>query len=172
MYVLFRSERLQRHSAGQRHGGRAAPLNATAPLTFIVAATGDVQPLYAQVSTGAGNASPANDLASFTLGILGAPITVTVAPDPWDAAALAVLWATPTGEWPAGYRVLRGPAPDGPFELVGESAAPDFADMLASRGQTYCYVVQAHNGSAFSPVSGAACGALEMLRVYLPAIER
>jgi hypothetical protein len=44
--------------------------------------------------------------------------------------------------------------------------------MLASRGQTYCYVVQVHNGSALSPVSEPACGALEMLRVYLPAITR
>ncbi len=148
------------------------PLNATAPITFIVAATGDVQPLYAQVTSTGGNASPANDLASLTLGIPSAPITVTVAPDPWDAEALAVLWAMPEGEWPAGYRVLRGPTPAGPFELVGESAAPDFADMLASRGQTYCYVVQAHNGSAFSPVSAPACGVLEMLRVYLPTIER
>jgi hypothetical protein len=97
---------------------------------------------------------------------------VTVAADPWHEEALSVLWAMPEGEWPAGYRVLRGAAPAGPFELVGESAAPDFTDMLASRGQTYCYVVQAHNGSAFSPLSEPACGALEMLRVYLPAIER
>jgi predicted outer membrane repeat protein len=148
------------------------PLNAAVPLTVAVAATGNVQPLYAQVATSGGNASATNDLASLTLGIPSTPITVTVAPDSWNAEALAVLWAMPAGEWPAGYRVLRGATAAGPFELVGESAAPDFADVLAVRGDTYCYVVQAHNGDGFSPVSGPACGALEMLHVYLPAIER
>jgi predicted outer membrane repeat protein len=148
------------------------PLNATAPLTFVVAATGNAQPLYAQVTSTGGNGSTGNDLASLILGIPSVPLTVTVAADPWHEETLSVLWAMPEGEWPAGYRVLRGAAPAGPFELVGESAAPDFTDMLASREQTYCYVVQAHNGSAFSPLSEPACGALEMLRVYLPAIER
>jgi hypothetical protein len=148
------------------------PLNATAALTFTVAATGDAQPLYAQVVTSGGNASAANDRASLTLGLPSAPITVTVTPDAWNDGVMAVLWASPAGERPAGYRILRGATPAGPFELVGESATPDFADVLAVRGVTYCYVVQAHNGDAFSPASDPVCGALERLQVYLPAVSR
>jgi hypothetical protein len=45
------------------------PLNATAPLTFVVAATGNAQPLYAQVTSTGGNAArptiwPASSWAS------------------------------------------------------------------------------------------------------------
>lgn len=148
------------------------PLNATMSLTFTVAATGDVQPLFAQVTTNGGNATTANDRAFLTLGVPSAPVTVTVAPDPWDDDALAVLWVSPADERPAGYRILRGLTATGPFELVGESAAPDFTDVLAVRGETYCYMVQAYNGTAFSPLSGPACGTLEMQNVYLPAIAR
>jgi hypothetical protein len=147
-------------------------LNSSVPLAFPVTAQGGMQPIYAQVITTGDNANPANDLASLMLGMPTAPITLTVEPGVWQPDVLEIAWSVPAEEQPAGYRVLRGTAPGGPFELVGESAVSSYVDTLVERGQTYCYVVQAHNGGALSPMSGVVCGALELLRVYLPQIAR
>ena len=157
---------------GSRTVAGPLALNAGVPLTFSIAAQGGVQPLYAQVITAGGNASPTNDLTALTLGIPTALITLTVAPSPWEPESLEIAWSVSEAEQPAGYLVLRGATAGGPFELVGESAVASYVDNLVARGQTYCYVVQAHNGGTLSPVSGVNCGAVALLQVYLPVITR
>ena len=158
---------------GSRTVAGPLALNAGVPLTFSIAAQGGVQPLYAQVITAGGNASPTNDLTALTLGM-------PCCADHGDGGAEPVGTRIPGNrlERVGGGRACwlshpaRGSCRAGRSNWWASPPWPAMWTTLVARGQTYCYVVQAHNGGALSPVSGVSCGAVELLRLYLPVITR
>ena len=146
--------------------------NQSVPVSFTVTAAPGVQPLYAALATGGGNLSTANDqTAVLTLGRLSAPAMLDVLPSGFTPDALDVSWYPALDENASSYRVLRGAAPGGPFEVIGETQSAVFTDVLAQRGVIYCYAVQAYNGGGnLSPQSEALCGSLPLYAVYLPVM--
>ncbi len=147
-------------------------LNATTTHNFVVAAKGGEMPLFAEVTTSGGNATTTNDRVFLVVGAPSTPTIAGVTASTWTPDAFDIAWAGAENERPAGYRVLRSTTPDGLYELIGESAVAGYTDTLAQRGLTYCYRVQAHNGGAFSPLSEAVCGQLDLLDTFLPIVTR
>src|SRR5262249_47347439 len=78
-------------------------------------------------------------------------VTVPDAPTGLSAAidhgAVVLRWTPPFGMVPrydpAQYRIYRGGAAAGPFEVVGETSPASFIDRTAKGGATYFYVVSA-----------------------------
>ncbi|MFE7929022.1 alginate lyase family protein [Streptomyces sp. NPDC057456] len=77
-----------------------------------------------------------------------------------EERAVRVSWLP--SAWAAGYTVLRGIAPEGPFErLATEVPKPAYTDTDVRAGRTYHYVVAAANSlgaSGSSMVASAAAG--------------
>lgn len=165
--------------AGQPGSGSLLTTQPTAPLAFnemrsisfqVTRSEGEM-PLYAQIVTNGGNVSQSNDVATADLGALPPPALVRVDPSPIYPGVAQVAWQPPAVADIGGYRILRSVTPGGPYELVGETTATFFADLLPSSELTY-YVVQTYDGSGqLSPLSDEvsfAAGA----RAYLPSILR
>ncbi len=131
------------------------------------------QPVYAQVSSMSANGSPKNDVASARLGMLPAPRLVGVAPDAQGEAALRLIWQPSGSAGVSEYRILRGAALTGPFELVGEASGPDHLDVRLQRGQTYCYALVAVGADGvWSAPSNAICAAAPLVKIFVPLIVR
>jgi hypothetical protein len=141
----------------------------TLPFTLI---GGGQQSIYAEVTTTGGNANTPNDRAAMVVGVPSAPKIAGIVADPWMTDTLDIGWTSPAGERPTGYRVLRSTTPNGPFELIGESATAVFADNQVQYRQTYCYQVQAHSNGALSPLSAPVCGELPLTKIYLPLVVK
>lgn len=138
----------------------------------MVAAAG-AQPIYAAVIPTGEDANPQNNRAVADLGALPAPQAVGVQEGTLYEASLAVQWLPLAVPGVAGYRILRGAQPGGPYELVGEAAGAIFNDLPLPRGRTFYYVVQAYDASGVvSPYSQEVSGALPRLSTYLPVVLR
>ncbi|MFJ9020485.1 alginate lyase family protein [Streptomyces sp. NPDC102259] len=77
-----------------------------------------------------------------------------------EERSVTVSWLPST--WAAGYTILRGTAPEGPFErLATEVPKPAYTDTDVRAGRTYHYLVAAANSlgiSGSSMVTSAAAG--------------
>lgn len=72
-----------------------------------------------------------------------------------------------------GYRVVRATSPDGPYELVGITQVPYFADLGLERLVTYYYKLQSYDqGGAVSAYSLPVAARLPGELTYLPMIFR
>ncbi len=142
-------------------------------VSFTLTRQAGAQPIYAQVNSVNANGNPGNDIASADLGTLPAPRLIGVSPDPHDDSAMRLIWQPSGAAGVAGYRILRGPALTGPFDLVGESSDPDHLDVLLHRGQSYCYeVVASDSDGIWSNPSNAICAALPLKQIFMPFIQR
>ncbi|HRQ41171.1 MAG TPA: CARDB domain-containing protein [Chloroflexota bacterium] len=167
--------------AGTPGSGSLLDTQATAPLAFSESRTVSFQvprsagmmPVYAQVVTSGGNVTAVNDVATAVLGALLSPTLVRVDPSPLVDGAAQVAWQAPAIPGVAGYRVLRATAAGGPYELVGETTATYFADLLLTSGTTYHYVVQAYDADGLvSPNSDEVTFTQADNTIYLPIIVR
>ncbi len=167
--------------AGTPGSGSLLDTQATAPLafnesrtvSFQVSRSAGMMPVYAQVVTNGGNVTAANDVATAVLGALLPPTLVRVDPSPLVDRAAQVAWQAPAIPGVAGYRVLRGTAAGGPYELVGETTATFFTDLLLASGATYHYVVQVYDADGLvSPYSDEVTFVLANNTIYLPVIVR
>ena len=85
--------------------------------------------------------------------------------------AMDVMWLSSVADDVAGYRILRSAIITGTYELVGESINPEYTDRLLTRGQNYCYIVQAYDANGLlSSNSDPSCAALSLLKAYLPIV--
>jgi predicted outer membrane repeat protein len=135
-------------------------------------ASGGEQTLNAMLTITGENQSTGNDRAALTLGHLSTPVMGSVTESGEYLDALAIAWVGAPDEYVSGYRILRGDAATGPFELVGEASINNFTDVQVTRGREVCYAVEAYNANSFSTRSAASCGVLPLLNVYLPAVQR
>jgi hypothetical protein len=132
--------------------------NEARPAEFLVVRTSGRQEITAQIV--APDVDPSNNRASIELGQIPPVQQVTVGLSALHPDALTVRWLPPAAAEIRGYRVLRAAAPEGPYELVGESAAPIFHDRLAPRCMTNYYVVRTYGldcvmSNDSQPVAGA-----------------
>ena len=90
---------------------------------------------------------------------LPAPTALTVAA-PATGGALDLAWSAGAGPSPAGYRVLRGTVPGGPYQAVATvGAVTAYRDAGRVDGTRYFYVVAALDGAGnASPFSNEASG--------------
>ena len=86
----------------------------------------------------------------------GLPAPLNVRATAVSASQISVSWSAIGGV--NGYQVLRGPAPGGPFALVGTTPGStlDFLDTGLAPATTYFYVVTAVVGNKVSPPSAAS----------------
>jgi fibronectin type 3 domain-containing protein len=125
------------------------------------------------VTTTSDDLDPGNNAASGDLSEMLAPTFVHVAASTRYRQALEVSWLSSPVEGVAGYRILRGEAPGGPYELVGESEGTLYSDMLLRLDQRYYYVLQVFDATGVrSPYSTEASGMLSLHKIYLPLIRR
>lgn len=147
--------------------------NESVHFVFQMARTSGLQSFFARVVSNGDNGASANDIAAGALGIIPAPLLTGVFIDASLPNALGVQWMPPPAASLGGYRLLRRLNSGGPYELVGETTATYLPDLLLQRGVTYCYVVQAYDGSSIlSAVSTESCAVLPLLSVYIPSIRR
>jgi hypothetical protein len=147
--------------------------NDTRQFAFSILANNGQQPVYATVSSHGYNGSTTNDVATGALGDIPAPQLTGVFVDGVLPQALDIQWMPPSVPGLGGYRILRSSTPGGPYELVGETTGTFLPDLLLTRGQEYCYVVQAYDsGGTVSPYSNEACGMVPLLSMYMPLVRR
>ncbi len=147
-------------------------LNETRPVLFVIESAGGTQPLYAEV-TGDGDGNPANNAATADLGELPPPTLVNTVINTAYPNALTVAWIPPLVSGVAGYRILRGTQPAGPYTLVGDAAGTTYVDLLLEPGQRYYYVVQAYDAAGVRSVYSAESeGWLPRYWIYLPLVLR
>ncbi len=140
---------------------------------FTATRTSGLQPFFARVDSNGYNGLPANDIVTGTLGDIPAPLLTGVFADGSLPNAMDVQWMPPGVPGLGGYRLLRSKTPGGPYELVGETSDTYLPDLMLKLGQTYCYVVQAYDGTGIlSPNSSEGCGMLPLLNFYMPVIRR
>jgi len=165
--------------SGEPGSGTLIGSQAVAPLDFNAAQQASIQatagngkqPLYAEVVSVGGNANLQNDLATGDLGEMPAPFALGVIESPSYEDSLVVKWQPLDLPGIAGYRVLRGVQPGGPYELVGETTQTVFNDMPVGRGQSYYYVIQAFDGNGvLSAESNEVYTVLPPIAIYLPAV--
>ncbi|MFN8445354.1 MAG: choice-of-anchor Q domain-containing protein [Caldilineaceae bacterium] len=143
------------------------PFSAT--LKFVVGQ--GTQPIFAHV-IGDENAALANDDATGNLAAIPAPsLTVNANSTPTDG--LFVSLQLPAGEALAGFRLLRGPSPNGPFQLIAETTNSLYLDRGLSAGATYCYTAQVYDRAGMlSPQSPSECLTVADYRIFLPLVNR
>ncbi len=147
--------------------------NESQQVSLELTAESGAQPLYAEVTTLGENANPGNDLATGDLGEIPAPVALGVIESPTYESSLAVKWQPLDLPSIAGYRVLRGTQPGGPYELVGETTQPVFNDMPVLRGQQYYYVVLAFDqNGVLSAYSSEVSGMLPYFSIFLPVLKK
>lgn len=152
--------------------GNIAPGAVWEPTFTLTAGTGQ-QPLYAVLTTTGDELSTANNQAYGELGEIPPPSMLQINRLEGALVALQVSWTAPDVPGIAGYRVLRGAWPSGPFELVGETARTSFIDWPVQRGVAYAYIVQAYDASGVrSAYSPAMPGYISLLSIYLPIMQR
>ncbi len=153
------------------------PLEVNEPfsLTLPVTRTAGAQQIIVRVAASNSNTSLANDEASVDLQAMPAPELPGVAVSALTDQALDVGWLPVEVPGIEGYRILRREPSYAPglYDLVGETIEPLYTDRLLQRGRTYCYVVEAYDANGvLSARSDEACGALAMLRVFLPLVMK
>lgn len=146
-------------------------LNASATVVFSFNSTGATLPIHVRLSTTGANGSTANDTRAITINQIASPSDLRVSAGFHYSDTLQINWFAPE-TYVAGYRVLRGATPSGPWELAGESAHTGFIDIDIEAGSTYCYSVQAYNRTHLSAQSPASCYGVPMRSVWLPLIDR
>ncbi len=127
-----------------RDGAKVAE---TTDLTYTDAARPNgVYRYTVQAVDGVGNSSaPSNEAAvTIALPVPAAPLSLTLAVLP-EGGALSLTWTPAAGPAPAGYRLLRGTALNGPYAPVAviTGGATSFVDRGLTNGQLYAYVVVA-----------------------------
>jgi hypothetical protein len=147
--------------------------NQSQTATFQVTAAAGSQPVYARVTASSQNIETGNDLASTTLGQLLPPEQMFIQLNPGDRSSLQVAWQAPANSGIGGFRILRGLASGGPYELVGETSRTLFSDLHMPSGKTYYYVVQTFDDAgAVSTYSPEVSADLPYNTVYLPAMRK
>jgi hypothetical protein len=149
----------------------ALEMNDTLQVTFDVVAAGGEQPLTALLTTNGEDLNPANNQAVGNLGELPPPHQLVVSISSLASDALDLTWLAPTVQGVAGYRILRGQSPGGPYELVGEATLTRFTDLLLERDRTYYYAIQAFDDAGVrSSISEEAYGRLPLFEQLLPLL--
>lgn len=75
------------------------------------------------------------------------PVTVTVTAAPVVQHSVALSWTASVGSGVAGYNVLRGAVPGGPYAQTGKVTGLAYLDAAVLSGATYYYVARAVDAS-------------------------
>jgi hypothetical protein len=147
-------------------------------VAFSILVPHDTPIVSARVS-GTEDVNPTNNDAVGDLSTLPPPRFLNVSALRGTRSALRLHWLAPQAPGVAGYRILRAVTSGGPYELVGQTTATTFDDLMLTPGQRYYYIVQAYDTAPFrggqvaeSPPSAESSGQLPSWRVFLPAISR
>jgi hypothetical protein len=100
---------------------------------------------------------PLNNMFTLDIGRLLRPIDVSASMSTRSPKTVLVTCEPPNQQAIGGFRWLRSPSPEGPFENVGETVAPVFYDRLLEEEGIYYYLVQVYgNDGVFSESSAPA----------------
>lgn len=144
------------------------------PVVFTVQAGNAPEPYYAVVVPGAnGDIGAINNTGVGTLNALERPQILGIVESPRFVDSMELNWSDDGNPARDGYRIVRATSPDGPYELVGITQEPFFADLDLDRVVTYYYKVQSYDAagvvSAYSlPVAASLPGEY----MYMPIIFR
>jgi len=146
--------------------------NQTRSFTHTLAASGNTQPISAEILAAGGNSNTGNDQATMDVGALPAPEITGVGPTKLYDNALLIAYAPPAAPGVAGYRLLRREEAGGTFGLVGETIGLQYYDALLTPDTRYCYAVQAYDAAGLlSAPSEELCNAPQqtLFTLYLPS---
>jgi hypothetical protein len=147
-------------------------MNDAISINFDVPGGSGEQPLTAELTTTGEDLDPHNNQASCNLSEIPAPTLIAVYPRISNHNALQLVWTAPQVQGVAGYRILRGENPGGPYELVGEAERTSFIDTLLDWDKTYYYIIQAFDEAGIrSLTSQEMDGVIPSIKIYLPLIQ-